>query len=244
MRKVLIVIPMLLLLSSIFIPGITDAEQETLVNRNETIPDGNYFVYRFTKTDDKKVKIHIEMEVTPSESVDIFILDEDNFDDYKNDESFNVIWSESGYDIDISKVLEDKKDYRIVVDNSRKGSYYAGTDVVADLKITAEDASIFTDIDGDFFFTGLCFIGLFGLLILVFIIIILYFLFIKEDESEKSKRPYMQQGPPQKYQGKQVIKKQTETEERTPKGQTKNCKYCGTKIDADSKFCKECGEEL
>ena len=247
MKKLLIVIPTILLISSFFIPGIVDAKSETLVDVNKTITDGSYFVSRFSKTDDKRMKLHIDIEVTPSESVDILIMDESNFNDYKNNESYNVIWSQSLINIETTAVIHEKKDYRIVVDNSRKGNYYAGTDVVADLKITAEDMDTAVDLDGNFFLTGLCFIGLLGLVIMIFINIVLYFLFIKEDKSEKSKRSYMQQKPaPPPGRRKQVMNKKIESKQKAARSTdgTKLCKHCGTEIDADSKFCKKCGKRL
>lgn len=234
------------------ISGLVNSQQ---TNQIDVLEGGNVVnSFHLEKGD----KLHYEFDVIEGPAIDVFIMDDSNYQKYDNKEEFqyydepSTLGSTSGSGD--FEAPEDGK-YHIVLDGTSAGQANPDySDWSIDKSVVEYKGYAETGISSSSsFFSGFCFIGIIGAIIILILIIIIYFFVIKEDKN-KQKQPYVRQQPPPAPQKDKVIMQQKkgenefeEVEEKKDESDSEEkifCRYCGSKIDADSQFCEECGEDL
>ncbi len=143
--KILVLLLAFVVLLSIS-PSVVSAEERVMVDRTLNLDPGQQFNSQFSMNYGDKLVIDMDIEVQSSLAIDIYIMDEDNFDEYKNGNEFQTIFKKESVSLfGGSHTIRDVGTYRLVVDNTYQGTPSEGS-VTVDIKVTADG---YKDSDGD-----------------------------------------------------------------------------------------------
>ena len=116
-RKIIAIVAFIGLVLTVFTCGITSATTNS-INEDE------YMYRKISFYDGEKLELSIEVDVTSGPNVDVYVMDQMNFADYKDGDSFSYYSSLSRGDTSYwsaDGTIRENDVYYIVIDNTDKG---------------------------------------------------------------------------------------------------------------------------
>ena len=219
MKRIGIITSVFLLMTITFLPSIVIA---VAIAGTETINEGEYWHTEIPLLD--RSEIYITISVLNGIPIDIFLFDEENFELYRNNESYEFILEGSRLNTIIADIIVtlEAGTYFLVVDNTDAGVASPPLDNVNNI------ASITYNINYPALQDMLCFFV--GVIAVIVVVILLIVLIVKKvGQTKQYQQPYPQQ---------HIYQQPTQ-----PILQMGPCHSCGKQIPIDSVVCPYCDVE-
>jgi hypothetical protein len=166
---------------------------------DEVLTPGEYDLY---EEDDVNGMDNLEIELTSNATVDIYLIEARELDDFEDNRSFEIIWSAQRVtEVEETVEIETAGNYVIIVDNSDN---HNDDDAVPEgnvsYSLTYEIKPF--ELTNEFYINlALCCILPVVVIIIVIIVGVWYFLRKRKEKREREQNAYYQQPPPAPYYG-------------------------------------------
>lgn len=116
--------------------GGSGTAREQIIDSREEVPEDEYLVFSFDAND--QVEFEYEYTVRDGPDIDVFLLDDQEFDEFQAGNRFrpySTVYGTSGGDT----VVLDEDSYRLVIDNTNAGEVAPPTDFddsVAEIEVS------------------------------------------------------------------------------------------------------------